>query len=105
MIVNKRLEGLLEFYKKDPSDPFVLYGLALEYMSDNQLLKAAEFFNKLLDQNPGYVAGYLQFAQLKEKEDKIEEAKELYRKGIEAAGKTGDKKSAKEMEDFLDDLG
>jgi tetratricopeptide (TPR) repeat protein len=103
--MNNRLEGLLNYYKKDPNDPFVLYGLALEYMSDNQLQKAEDFFHKLLEQNPDYVAGYLQYAQLKEKENKIEEARELYKRGIVAANRSGEKKSAKEMEDFLDDLG
>lgn len=102
--MNNRLEGLLGFYQKDPDDPFVLYGLALEYMSENQFKLAEDFFKKLLEKDPGYVAGYLQFAQLKEKENMIEEARELYKKGIKAAIKTGDKKSAKEMEDFLSEL-
>ncbi len=102
--MNKRLEGLLEFYKKDPTDPFTLYGLALEYMSLQQFDSAEKYFRLLLDKDPGYVPGYLQFAQLKEKQDKIEEARELYSRGIEAANKSGDKKSAKEMEDFLSDL-
>ncbi len=102
--MNSRLEGLLRFYQKDPNDPFVLYGLALEYMSDNQFDQAENFFLKLLQQNPDYVAGYLQYAQLKEKENKIEDAKELYKNGIAAAIKAGDKKSAREMEDFLSEL-
>ncbi len=102
--MNKRLEGLLEFYKKDPNDPFTLYGLALEYMSDQQFDAAEKYFRLLLDSDPDYVPGYLQYAQLKEKQDKIDEAKELYSRGIEAAIKSGDKKSVKEMEDFLSDL-
>ncbi len=102
--MNKRLEGLLEFYKKDPNDPFTLYGLALEYMSDQQFDAAEKYFRQLLDSEPDYVPGYLQYAQLKEKQDKINEAKELYIRGIETANKTGDNKSAKEMEDFLSDL-
>jgi hypothetical protein len=59
----------------------------------------------LLEKNPDYVAGYLQYVQLKEKENKINDAKELYKKGIEAANKAGDIKSANEMEDFLNELG
>ena len=102
--MNNRLEGLLEYYKKDPNDPFVLYCLALEYVSENQIAKAENFFLKLLEQYPDYIAGYLQYAQLKEKESKIEDARDLYRRGIEAANKSGDKKSAKEMEGFLDEL-
>ncbi len=102
--MNKRLEGLLEFYKKDPNDPFTLYGLALEYMSERQFDSAEKYFQLLLDSNPDYVPGYLQYAQLREKQDKIDEARALYNRGITAANKTGDIKSAKEMEDFLSDL-
>ncbi len=102
--MNKRLEGLLEFYKKDPNDPFTLYGIALEYVSEKQFANAEEYFKLLLVNHPDYVPGYLQYAQLREKQDKIDDAKKLYIRGIEAANKTGDKKSAKEMEDFLSDL-
>ena len=102
--MNKRLEGLLEFYKKDPNDPFTLYGLALEYISEQKYDSAEKYFRLLLDNSPDYVPGYLQYAQLKEKMDKIDEARELYSRGIEAANKAGDKKAAKEMEDFLSDL-
>ena len=42
--MNKRLEGLLEFYKKDPNDPFILYGLALEYKSDQSISKSRIIF-------------------------------------------------------------
>ena len=101
---NKRLEALLDFYEKDHNDPFILYALALEYMAENDFGKAEEFFDQLLKKDPDYIAGYLQYARLMEKTDKINEAKELYTRGIEAAKKSGDKKAEKEMEDFLDEL-
>ena len=44
---NARQEQLLQFHNQDPTDPFILYGLALEYQkSDNK--KAEELFDKLL---------------------------------------------------------
>jgi tetratricopeptide (TPR) repeat protein len=102
--MNKRQEALLEFYKKDPDDPFILYGLALEYIQENNLQQAEEYFKELMEKHPDYVPGYMQYARLMEKENNIEKAKELYKKGIEEANKSGDKKAAKEMEDFLDEL-
>ncbi len=45
---NKRIDALLDFYKKDQNDLFILYGPALEYMSENEAQKAEEFFNRLL---------------------------------------------------------
>ena len=102
--MEKRLESLLEFYKKDPGDAFVLYGLALEYMAENDTPMAEKFFKELLFNDPGYVAGYLQYARLMENENRINEAIELYKRGIREAKKSGDKKAVKEMEDFLDEL-
>ena len=46
----------------------------------------------------------MQYAQLKEKQNEIGRAKDLYKRGIQIAKETGDKHAAKEMEDFLDEL-
>ena len=46
--MNNRLEELSGFYEKDPNDPFVLYGLALDYMSDNNYQEIEVFFTRLL---------------------------------------------------------
>ena len=99
-----RLEGLLELFSKDPKDSFVAYGIALEYISLNNYDQAERYFKLLLENDPDYVPAYLQFAQLKEKINQIEEAKNLYKQGIEKAKKAGDKKSAAEMEEFLNEL-
>ncbi len=102
--MKNRLESLLDLFKKDSKDSFVIYGIALEYVSLKEYQKAEEFFRILLETDPDYVPGYMQFAQLKENLNKIEEAKSLYRQGIEKAITTGDKKSAMEMEEFLNEL-
>jgi hypothetical protein len=46
----------------------------------------------------------MQYAMLKEKLGKIEEAKNLYEQRIKFAKETGDNHAAKEMEEFLNDL-
>lgn len=100
-----RLSALLSFYEKDPHDSFTKYGIALEYISRGDTQKAEEFFKLILDSDPGYVPVYMQYAKLKEDQNKIEDAKKYYRIGIETAKQKGDSHAAKEMEDFLDDLG
>jgi Tfp pilus assembly protein PilF len=102
--MNDRLKALIDFYNKDPKDSFVIYGIALEYMSLNNYTKAEEFFNNLLTNDPDYVAGYMQYAQMKTNINEINKSKELYKKGIQVAKKVGDNRSAKEMEEFLDEL-
>lgn len=102
--MTNRLEALLKFFEKDPKDSFTIYGIALEYVSLKEFFKAEEYFQKLLVFDPGYVAGYMQYAMLKEKLNDINSAKDLYSRGIKIAKETGDKKSAAEMEEFLNEL-
>lgn len=102
--MTNRLEALLKFFEKDPKDSFTIYGIALEYVSLKEFSKAEEYFQKLLAFDPGYVAGYMQYAMLKEKLNDINSAKDLYSRGIKIAKETGDKKSAAEMEEFLNEL-
>lgn len=99
-----RLSSLLELHKKDPSDSFVTYGIALEYISANDYQKAEEYLFLLLKNDPKYVPAYMQYAMLKEKIDDIEEAKRIYREGIIIARELKDMKAAREMEEFLNDL-
>ncbi len=99
-----RLISLLELHKKNPSDSFVSYGIALEYISANDYQKAEEYLSLLLKNDPEYVPAYMQYAMLKEKMNEFEEAKNFYRKGIVVARKLNDLKTANEMEEFLDDL-
>jgi Tfp pilus assembly protein PilF len=99
-----RLAGLLELHVKNPTDSFVMYGIALEYISKKDYPKAEEYCLKLLETDSKYVPVYMQYAQLKEKINQIDEAKRLYLEGIEVANEIGDKHAAKEMEEFLDEL-
>lgn len=102
--MNNRLESLLDLHKKDPDDSFLLYGIALEYLSLKDFDKAEEYFKNLLAKDSKYVPAYMQYAQLKEKQNQVGNAKFLYQKGIEVARETGDAHTAKEMEEFLDEL-
>ena len=102
--MNNRLESLLNLLKKEPEDSFLLYGIALEYMSLNNFEEAEKYFKSLLLYNKKYVPAYMQYARLKEKQNELDTAKSLYKKGIDIAKEAGDNHAAKEMEEFLDEL-
>jgi len=102
--MSDRLQALFNFYEKDPKDSFVIYGIALEYISQKNYEKGEEYLKLLINQDPDYVAAYMQYARLKENLNEMEEAKNIYHKGIEAAKKVGDKHAITEMEDFLNEL-
>ncbi len=102
--MSDRLASLLELLEKDKGDPFLIYAVALEYNSVKDFKTAAVYFGRLIQEFPDYTAGYMQFAMLKEKQNDIQGAINLYKKGIEVAKQNDDKKSADEMEEFLNEL-
>lgn len=102
--MKNRLEGLLSLYEKDQSDSFITYGIALEYLSLKNYNEAEKYLKIVLERDPGYIAAYMQYGQLKEKLNQLSQAREIYSKGINKAKEAGDKKSAAEMEEFLNEL-
>jgi Tfp pilus assembly protein PilF len=100
----ERLQSLFELYKKDPNDSFVAYGIALEYISTENYDEAEKYLSEIISKDPDYLPSYMQLAQVKEKLNKIEEAKDTYKKGIEIAKKNGELHTASEMEGFLNEI-
>jgi tetratricopeptide (TPR) repeat protein len=97
-----RLEILQSLVDQNPTDAFRRYGLALELKNAGRLEDAVGQFVVLLDHNPGYSAGYFQAAQTLEKLGRTDDARGLYRRGIEAASAAGDDHAAMEMQAALD---
>lgn len=97
-----RLELLQSMVERNPKDTFSRYGLAMEYKNAGRLEEAVDQFVTLLEHNPGYTAGYFQAAQTLEKQGRLDDARGLYRRGIEAASAAGDDHAAAEMQAALD---
>jgi tetratricopeptide (TPR) repeat protein len=104
-MANGRLEILKSMVEQNPADAFGRYGLAMEYLNGGDPESAIEHFRALLEHNPNYSAGYFHGGQSLEKLGRIEEAKELYRKGIEVTRATGDGHTRSELEGALAQLG
>jgi tetratricopeptide (TPR) repeat protein len=100
-----RLEILKSMVAQNPSDSFSRYGLAMEYRNAGDLEAAMTEFRSLMTANPDYVAAYFHGGQTLERLGLPEEAREVYRKGIEAAGRTGNQHARSEMEAALAMLG
>jgi Tfp pilus assembly protein PilF len=99
-----RLEKLQEFLKADPSDSFTRYAIGLEYLSLKDFPKAAEMFEALIINDPGYVATYYQLADCYRQMKENEKATESYHKGIIQARAAGDLHAASELQMALDEL-
>lgn len=96
-----RREILEQFVAQKPGDAFARYGLALECAKLGDDQAAATHFQKLLDENPQYVAGYFQFGQLLGRIGRLDEARKVLSDGIVMAQKTGDAHARDEMEAAL----
>jgi len=92
-----RLEVLKSMVEQKPEDGFSRYGLAMEYVRAGELETAVGEFETLLQHNPNYAAGYFHGGQTLEKLGRIEEAREIYRRGIEVTGATGDGHTRSEL--------
>jgi Tfp pilus assembly protein PilF len=104
-MATNRLEILRSMVEQNPSDGFSRYGLAMEYVKSGDLLAGVDEFVKLLDHNPNYAAAYFHGAQTLEKLGRIDEAKGLYRRGIEVTSAIGDDHTCSELQAALDMLG
>lgn len=96
-----RLQSLLEFYDEDPKDPFTRFALAREYQKRGDVGRALEFFEALVDTDPEYVGTYYHLGKLYEQEDRKEDAKAVFRRGIAAAQKMRDTHAEAELRDAL----
>jgi|ERR1700733_10495168 tetratricopeptide (TPR) repeat protein len=99
-----RRETLEQFVAKKPNDAFALYGLAMECANLGDDQSAASHFQKLIETNPGYVAGYFQFGQFLSRLGRLEDARKLLSDGIVVAQKAGDAHARDEMQAALNSL-
>ena len=79
-----RIEQLFSFLNDDPNDPFTIYAIALEYAKIDQA-KSIEYFEKLLTEQPDYLATYYHAAQLYADMGMHKEAIVAYETGIAKA--------------------
>lgn len=99
-----RLEMLEEFVRQKPNDSFTHYGLALEYASAGRHEDALATFQKLLALNADYTAAYYQAGALLGKLGRVDEARSMFQRGIDVAGRNGDLHTKSELEEALHNL-
>jgi tetratricopeptide (TPR) repeat protein len=104
-MAENRLDILRNLVAQNPNDSFSRYGLAMAYAAAGDYAQAVEEYRKLLEINPKYVAAYYHGGQALEKLGKRDEAREIYRRGIEVSTQTGDTHTRSELEAVLDLLG
>ena len=101
-MTTNRLEILQSMLAQNPEDNFARYGLAMEYAKAGNLERATTEYMALIALNRDYCAAYYHGGQALEKLGRVEEARDLYQRGIEAATRTGDEHTQSELQAALD---
>ncbi len=86
----QRLQLLQQILEKSPNDSFALFAVAKEYEGQGNPEQALEFYQRLLQTDPGYVGLYYHLGKLYLKINRPDDALQTYRTGMEVARKAGD---------------
>jgi Tfp pilus assembly protein PilF len=100
-----RLEQLKSLVEQDPRNSFLRYGLAMEYRNVGEMETAVHEFRALMEGDPNYAPAYFHGGQTLEMMGRPEEAREVYRQGVEVAARQGNQHARNEMQAALDMLG
>lgn len=100
-----RIETLRALLRQDPGNRLARYGLAMELAGQGALEESAAEFHALIAAHPDYAYAYFHCGQTLEKLERPEEARGIYRAGIEAARRAGDNHAVSELQGALDLLG
>lgn len=99
-----RVEQLKALIEKNPQDAFPRYGLAMEYKNQANYQNAIQIFDQLLEQHSDYTAAYFHFGMSLRALGQGQRAEEIFKRGIEVAGKKGESHARDELQAALAEL-
>ncbi len=95
---NQRLKQLLSFFNEGSKDPFIKYAIATEYLKENEIDLALQFYEDLIQNHPDYIGTYYHLGKLYNQLDRTEAAKMVLEKGILEAKKIHDTHALSELQ-------
>lgn len=98
-----RIKMLEQFLKDDPTDPFNLYALALEFKNLDSK-KTLELFDQLLEQHPNYLPTYYIAGNFFADQSDPVKGLAVLRKGFALALEQKDKNAARELKSAIESL-
>jgi predicted Zn-dependent protease len=104
MMTYSKIEQLKTLINRDPNNPLGRYGLANELFKSELYEDAIVEINEYLKLKDDEGAVYRMLAECYVRTGKIEEAKQSYQKGVEAANRHGHPSMAEEFEEALEFL-
>jgi len=97
-----RLEVLLQLYENDPSDSFTQFAIGFEYHKVGQLQNALYWYELVLTTDANYTGVYYHLGRLYVDLERIEDARKIYKKGIEVCTRLQEVKDRGELQQALE---
>jgi thioredoxin-like negative regulator of GroEL len=94
---SERIEQLRALLAEEPGDPFLRYAIALELKRDGRMEAAAADLERLIDEDPKYIACYYQLALILVDLGRTSEALDACEAGALQCLTTGDRKARAEL--------
>lgn len=94
----ERIPQLLAYLKDNPTDAFLQYALALEYIKSGDKETGKQYFEQLVEMHPDYVGTYYHLAKLYISMQMPEAAEQCYTKGIAVAQRLQDQHALAELQ-------
>lgn len=101
---NPRVAMLRSFAEKRPQDPFPRYALAMELKNAGDATLAWETLASLIADHPDYVAAYAPAGALLCGLGRVDDAREVYGKGMAAAERRNDAHTRAHLESLQSEL-
>lgn len=99
-----RLDALRALVAQNPGDSRTRYMLAMELARQGDLNASAVEYESIIGADGDYVAAYFHGGQALEKLGRLDDARTMYRAGLEACERTRDNKTRAELQEVLDAL-
>ncbi len=96
-----RLEQLKTMHQAEPDDPFLNYGLALEYLKTGDLEQAISLLDRTIQLDDHYHYAYYQKARALHQQKKQEQAVATIEAGMAKASESNDQKALAELNTLL----
>lgn len=93
-----------EMLAADPRDTFLRYGLAMEMAAEGDLAESVTQLASLLEATPPYVPAFFMSAQNLVRLGRLDEARDVLRRGIDHAQQQSNAHAAREMTEYLENL-
>ena len=99
-----KIKQLAKQIKNNPGDSFSKFALALEFRKQDQHKNARILFEDILESDPDYVGVYYHLGKLYEAHDRLNDAEDLYQRGLPKAEEQNKKRTKQELHEALQNV-